>query len=126
MRLKRQQGGSGVMFWAEIVGDNLIGQFRVPDGVKIDSKCYIKVLAANFFLWYRSQTRTLKQKCMIMHDNAPTHASRLVREFLASKRIERRQSGNISGWQAINKQSAACGKPLRPVARTWIAQLFQD
>ena len=29
-RLRRQQGGGGVMFWAAIVGEKLIGPFRVP------------------------------------------------------------------------------------------------
>ena len=37
MRLKRQQRGGGLTFWAGIVGDNLIGPFRVPDGVKMYS-----------------------------------------------------------------------------------------
>lgn len=38
------------------VGDNVIGPFRVPDDIKMDSKCYIKLLTDSFFLWYRSQT----------------------------------------------------------------------
>ena len=31
VRLRRQQG-EGVMFWAAILGSNLIGPFKVPDG----------------------------------------------------------------------------------------------
>ena len=40
-RLKRIQGGGGVMFWSGIVGDKLIGPFKVPERVKITSKKYI-------------------------------------------------------------------------------------
>ena len=36
-RLRRQQGGGGVMCCARIVGDKLIGPFRVPDRVKLNS-----------------------------------------------------------------------------------------
>ena len=31
-----QEGGGGVMFWAGIVGDTVIGQVWVPDGVKVN------------------------------------------------------------------------------------------
>lgn len=37
VRLKRQQGGGRVTFWAGIVGDSLMGPFRVPDGVKMET-----------------------------------------------------------------------------------------
>ena len=37
-RLRRQQGGRGVMFWAGICGDTLIGSFIVKEGVKMDSE----------------------------------------------------------------------------------------
>ena len=35
-RFKRQQGGDGVMIWAGIIGNELVGSFKVEDGVKID------------------------------------------------------------------------------------------
>ena len=31
-RLRRQQGGGGVMFWAGIVYKKVLGPFRVPEG----------------------------------------------------------------------------------------------
>lgn len=34
VRLRRQQGGGGVMVWAAITDDTLTGPFRVPDGVR--------------------------------------------------------------------------------------------
>ena len=35
-RLRKQQGGGGVMFWAGICGQTLIGPFMVEEGVKMD------------------------------------------------------------------------------------------
>ena len=40
--------------------------------------------------------------------------------------MERRKSRNISRLRQYLHIKTAYGKPLRPVARTWIAQLFQD
>ena len=37
MRLRRQQGGGRVMFWAGIVGGELIGPVKVQEGVKLNS-----------------------------------------------------------------------------------------
>lgn len=36
-RFRRQQGGGGVMFWAAILKNEIIGPFRVLEGVKINS-----------------------------------------------------------------------------------------
>ena len=88
VRFRSQQGGGVVMFWAGIVGDNLIGPFRVPEGVKLDSQSYVKFLSDNFFAWYKSQSRSFKMKCIFMHDNAPARASRLTTEFFASKNFK--------------------------------------
>jgi len=130
-RLRRQQGGGGVMFWAAIVGDELIGPFRVPEGVKMNSEAYVRFLTKNFFPWYRAQRRTFKLKCVFTHDNAPAHASRFTREFLASKNfkedrlmewppsspdlncikkpMEHHKSGRISGKQAIHFKGQSLG-----------------
>ena len=43
-RIRRQQGVGGVMFWAEIIGNELFGPFRVSDGVKITAKVYMDFL----------------------------------------------------------------------------------
>jgi transposase len=84
-RVRRQQGGGGVMFWAGICGDTLIGPFMVEEGVKMNSEAYCDFLTQNFFKWYKSQTLSFKRKCIYMHDNAPSHASKYTTDFLASK-----------------------------------------
>jgi len=86
-RLRRQQGGGGVMFWAAIVGNSLVGPFKVPDGVKMNSETYQQFLSDNFLPWYKSQSRAFKRKCLFMQDNAPSHASGATKQFLASKNI---------------------------------------
>ena len=40
VRLRRQQGEGGVMFWAAIFGSKLIGPFKVPDFVKMTAFTY--------------------------------------------------------------------------------------
>ncbi|KAA8586919.1 hypothetical protein FQN60_000755, partial [Etheostoma spectabile] len=35
LRVRRQQGGGGVLVWAAIIKDELVGPFRVEDGLKI-------------------------------------------------------------------------------------------
>ena len=84
-RLRRQQGGGGVMFWAAIVGKTLVGPFRVRKGVKMNSEFYTQFLNDNFFTWYESQSANFKQNCIFMQDNAPSHASRYTKNFLAQK-----------------------------------------
>ena len=48
VRARQQQGGGGVMFCAAIVGDSIIGPFRVVNGVKIDSEGYCAFLKKQF------------------------------------------------------------------------------
>ena len=86
-RLRRQQGGWGMMFWAVIVGKSLVGPFRVQDGLKMNSQSYTEFLDANFFPWYDSQTLDFQESCIFMQENAPSHASRFTKAYLAGKNI---------------------------------------
>ena len=49
-RVRRQQGGGGVMFWAGIIGNEFVGPLRVPDDVKMNSLTYRNFLQYNVFL----------------------------------------------------------------------------
>ncbi len=51
-RLRHQQGGGVVMFWAGIMGRELVGPFRVPEGVKITMAKHIEFLTDHFLPWY--------------------------------------------------------------------------
>ena len=47
LRYKRQQGGGGVMIWAGIIGDKIVGPFLVPDRLKMNSGNYCAFLEEN-------------------------------------------------------------------------------
>ena len=51
IRFRRQQGGGGVMIWAGIIGDELNGPVRVPEGVKINSEAYCQLLGLALHPW---------------------------------------------------------------------------
>ena len=84
LRMRRQQGGGGVMIWAGILGSTLIGAFRVPDGVKINSESYIAFLREHFMPWYKKRPVSFKRKAIFMQDGAPAHTAKATKEFLAS------------------------------------------
>ena len=86
-RLRHQQGG-GVMFWAGIMGRELVGPFRVPEGVKITSAKYIEFLTDHFLLWYKKKNRAFCSKIIFMHDNAPSHAAKNTSVSLAAMGIK--------------------------------------
>ena len=52
-KIRRQQGG-GVMIWAGIINNRIVGPFRVPDGVKMCAKSYVDFLKKIFFLGIRN------------------------------------------------------------------------
>ena len=76
LRLRRQQGGGGVLVWAGIKYE-LFGPFRVEDGLKINSQTYCQFLEDTFFKqWYRKKSASFKKTMIFMQDNAPSHASK--------------------------------------------------
>lgn len=50
-RVRRQQGGGGVMFLAAIINDQLVGPFRVKDGIKMTTPTYIAFLKEHLLPW---------------------------------------------------------------------------
>ena len=77
--MRRQQGGGGVMFWAGIIGNKLVGPFRVPDGVKMNAL----IIQDNVIPWYRSKRPAFRKKIIFMQDNAPSYAARSTVEYQA-------------------------------------------
>ena len=75
-RLRRQQEGGGVMFSAGIIGDESVGPFRVPEGVKLTAFSYI-VSKQNEHTWFKMRSLSFRKKMVFMHDNAPSHAAKL-------------------------------------------------
>lgn len=84
-RFRRQQGGGGVMFWAGIVGETLVGPFFVEEGVKMTSANYVKFLQDHFLPWFNRKSKSFKNNLVFMQDNAPSHAAKCTIAFLERK-----------------------------------------
>lgn len=88
-RLRRQQGGGGVMIWAGLLKDEVIGPFRIADGVKMNSQAYCDFLKKNFLPWLKKKPARLRKQLMLMQDNAPSHAARNTQEWLSANGIKK-------------------------------------
>ncbi|CAI9583058.1 unnamed protein product [Staurois parvus] len=128
-RLRRQQSGGGVMFWAGIMGTELVGPFRVPEGVKMTSAKYVEFMTDYFLPWYRRKNYAFRNKIIFMHDNAPPHAAKNTSASMAAMGIKGEKkswcglhppltsillrtfgaSSSKRGWEAVYIQTAALG-----------------
>ena len=87
-RMRRQQGGGSIMFWAGMLGSTIIGPFRVEQGVKMNSEGYCKFLTKNFLPWYERLSNEEKEEIIFMQDNAPSHASKYSKSWFSEQGID--------------------------------------
>ena len=109
-RIRRQQGGGGVIIWAGIINDAIVGPFSVPDGVKMNAESYVEFLKQNFLPWYKKQRMALKRKMIFMHDNAPTHAACYTCDVLSKFGFK---DGRVTLWPAYSPD-------LKPIENFWL------
>ena len=50
------------MIWADIIGNELVGPFKVEDGVKIDSAGYTQFFERNLMLWIKKKSAAFTKK----------------------------------------------------------------
>lgn len=62
--IKRRQQDGGIMMWAEIYSDKLIGPYKVDDEIKLTSQNCCEFLDKTFFKWYKSRSLSFKTKCV--------------------------------------------------------------
>lgn len=109
LRLRRQQGGGGVMIWAGIIGDELVGPARVPDGVKLTSATYCKFLKSELAPWLDDIPLSRMKKVILMHDNAPSHSAKDTNHFLKSLGFN---NDNLMIWPPSSPD-------LNPIENLW-------
>lgn len=108
-RYRRQQGGGGVMFWAGIIGDQVVGPYKVEKGIKLDSVNYCSLLDRAFFPWYKALKPAAKRKFIFMQDNARSHVSKYTMDHLKKKGIG---EAKIMDWPANSPD-------LNPIENYW-------
>ena len=97
------------MIWAGIIGNELVGPFKVEDGVKIDSAGYTQFLEKNLMPWMKKKSAAFKKNMVFMQDNAPFHASKFTREWLAKKGIK---EDHLMTWSPASPD-------LNPIENYW-------
>ena len=131
-RMRRQQGGGGVMFWAGLFGNTIVGPFRVEQGVKLNSQNYCSFLTRNFLPWYQQLLDHDKKTLVLMQDNAPSHASKYSRAWFIENGIGETKlmtwppnSPDINPiqmlWSLIKRKVYENGKQYSSVDALWEA-----
>ena len=107
------------MFCAAVLGSKLIGPFRVPHGVKMTAFTYTEFLERNLIPEAHLLEPGLQDNFEFMHDNAPSHASLMVRVFL---RIDNLAGNRLMNWPANSPY-------LSPTENLWAivkVKLYED
>ena len=108
-RIRRQQGGGGVMIWAGIISDQLVGPVRVPEGVKVNSEAYCDLLEDAFMPWFEKLSPNKQKSLIFQQDNAPAHSSKYTMEWLRNKGLG---SNQIMVWPTNSAD-------LNPIENLW-------
>lgn len=79
------------MIWAGIADQTIVEPFKVGEAVKPNSANHCDFINKTFFALFKSQSRSFKMKCVIMHYNVPFHVSNITRELYEQNRFKGEQ-----------------------------------
>ena len=85
----------GVMFRGAIIGNALVGQFRVADGAEMTAKLYIAFIKKHLEPWHKKKDSSVRKRIIFMDDIAPSHGAKVTTEY--SEMIFATQ-GQIMQW----------------------------
>ena len=92
-----------------IINNEMVGPFRVKDGVKITAETYTAFLKEFLLTRYKKKSLSFRKKLIFMHDNAPSHAARLTLGFLNKLLVK---NATITEWPPYSPD-------LNPIENTW-------
>lgn len=103
-------GWSRVMFWAGIMGRELVVPIRVSGGVKMTSEKNVAFITDHFLPWYKKNC-AFHNEIIFMHDTGPSNAARntsaSLRAYLSSL-IGRSMRVGGSSLSGSKKQLGGC------------------
>ena len=94
--VRHQQGGGGVLVWAGIIKDELVGPCWVGDELKINSQTFCQFLEDMFFKRCYRKKSSFKKTMIITQDNAPSRASKYSSAWLANKGLKDKKKKKIN------------------------------
>jgi len=87
IRVRHYQREFKINVWMGIIDNFLIGPFRLPD--RLDGNSYLQFLQENLPELLENVPLNLRQEMIFMHDGAPPHFARAVREYLTEQFADR-------------------------------------
>ena len=104
-----QQGGGGVIFWAGICRNELIGPYKILIGTKLNSNAYCRLLENAFLSWLDEQPIQKRRLLIFQQDNAPLHKSRSTTDWLSNHGFKGK---NLMVWPPNSPD-------LNPIKNLW-------
>lgn len=97
------------MIWAGIVGDNILGPFRIEKGLRLTAKSYCELLESNFIPWFENQPEEFRNDLMFQQDNAPCHSAKKTKDWLLTHGFDETR---VMTWPAMSPD-------LNPIENLW-------